>query len=264
MNMKPPDLLSSSRFSIEIHATRGSAGASAAARAAEILRCALRERGEARAIVASAPSQDELLAGLASAPDIDWGKITIFHMDEYEGLPESHPATFRAYQRRNFLSKITPRVFHGICGESPDLDAECARYAALLAEAPIDLLCMGIGENGHIAFNDPPVADFCDPLDARVVELDEACRRQQVNDGCFPDMESVPARAVTLTCPALMRAAHAVCIVPGPRKAKAVRDALLGPVSEACPASILRAHPDAYVYLDTGSASGLGNLLRSC
>ncbi len=214
--------------------------------------------------MASAPSQDELLASLASAPDIDWGKITIFHMDEYEGLPESHPATFRAYQKRNFLSKITPRAFHGIRGELPDLNAECTRYAALLAEAPIDLLCMGIGENGHIAFNDPPVADFCDRLDAKVVDLDAACRQQQVNDGCFPEIESVPARAITLTCPALMRAAHAVCIAPGPRKAKAVRDTLLGPVSEACPASILRTHPDAHLYLDTGSASGLGNFLRSC
>lgn len=161
-----------------------------------------------------------------------------------EGLPESHPATFRAYQRRHFLKKITPCAFHGIRGESPDLDAECARYAGLLAEAPIDLVCMGIGENGHIAFNDPPVADFSDPQDAKVVELDKDCRRQQVNDGCFPDIGSVPGRAITLTCPALMRAAHAVCIVPEARKARAVRD--------------------AHVYLDRASASGLGNLLRPC
>lgn len=214
--------------------------------------------------MASAPSQDELLAGLAAAPGIDWGKVTIFHMDEYEGLPEAHPATFRAYQKRNFLSKITPRVFHGIAGESQDLDAECARYADLLSSAPIDLVCMGIGENGHIAFNDPPVADFRDPLDVKVVALDKACRRQQVNDGCFPDMDSVPQRAITLTCPALMRAAHVVCIVPGPRKAASVRDTVLGPVSEACPASILRAHPDACVFLDSGSATEIANLLQSC
>lgn len=264
MNTKPTDLLSLASFSIEVHKARESAGASAASRAAEILRCALRERGEARVIVASAPSQDELLSGLASASGIDWGQITIFHMDEYEGLPESHPATFRAYQRRHFLSKITPRAFHAIGGESADLVAECARYAALLAEAPIDLVCMGIGENGHIAFNDPPVANFSDPQDAKVVELDEDCRRQQVNDGCFQDIVSVPKRAITLTCPALMRAAHAVCIVPGARKARAVRDAILGPVSHACPASILRAHPDARIYLDAGSASGLGNFLRPC
>lgn len=245
------------QLEIEIHPNRAAMGHAAAIHAADILRHALRERGAARMIVASAPSQDELVAGLAKAEDIDWSKVTIFHMDEYVGLPAHHPATFRAYQRTHLLSAITPATFHGICGEASDPEAECVRYAALLAEKPIDLVCMGIGENGHIAFNDPPVADFYDPKLVKVVELDDACRQQQVNDGCFPDFHSVPTHAISLTCPALMSASAAVCVVPGPRKAEAIRATLEDPITTACPASILRQHANAVLYLDRDSASKL-------
>ena len=244
-------------LNVEIHPDRATMGAAAATRAAAVLREALARQGQARLIVASAPSQDELIASLANAPDLDWSRITIFHMDEYVGLPAGHPATFRAYQESHLLALIKPAAFHGIRGESLDSAAEAARYAALLAEAPIDLVCMGIGENGHIAFNDPPVADFEDHQAVKLVTLDETCRQQQVNDGCFPDLAAVPTEALTLTCPALMSGQALVCVVPGPRKTAAVRSTLLDPLSTACPATILRRHPDAVLYLDPGSATAL-------
>jgi len=240
---------------VEIHGDRAAMGAAAATHAARILRRAIEENGRARIIVASAPSQDELLDGLTGAPGIDWPRVTVFHMDEYVGLPPGDPATFRAYQQKHLLSKVTPAAFHGIRGESADPAAECARYGALIAEFPIDLVCMGIGENGHIAFNDPPVADFQDPLVAKVVELDELCRRQQVNDGCFPEFDSVPRHAITLTCPTLMSGKSIVCVVPGLRKADAVAATLGEAISEACPATVLRRHPAAVLFLDEDSAA---------
>lgn len=245
------------RLNIEIHPDRASMGRAAAERAAAILRGALARQSRARIIVASAPSQQELIASLTAAPDLDWSRITVFHMDEYVGLPAGHPATFRAWQQINLLSQVQPAAFHGIRGESADLEAEIQRYTALLEQASIDLVCMGIGENGHIAFNDPPVADFNDPFLIKPVELDDACRQQQVNDACFPDFASVPTHALTLTCPALMSGRAIVCVVPGPRKAAAVKTTLEGPVSTACPATVLRQHPDAVLYLDADSARSL-------
>ena len=230
-------------------------GAAAAERSAAILRQTIADKGSARIVLASAPSQDELLANFTAAENIDWGRVTIFHMDEYFGLNENHAASFRKYQTRHVLSRVQPLAFHGIRGEDLDPNAECQRYSLLLSEAPIDLVCMGIGENGHIAFNDPPVANFHDTLSVKVVDLDDACRRQQVNDGCFPDFDSVPRKAITLTCPMLMSAAHVVCVVPGPRKAQAVAATLGQSIGEACPATILRRHPDATLYLDRESAA---------
>ncbi len=244
-------------LNVEIHPDRATMGRAAAQRAAAILRKALANQGRARIIVASAPSQQELIASLTSIPDLDWSRITVFHMDEYAGLPAGHPATFRAWQQEHLLSRVQPACFHGIRGESGDLDSEILRYATLLQEEPVDLVCMGIGENGHIAFNDPPVADFNDPWLIKKVELDGACRQQQVNDGCFPDPASVPTHALTLTCPALMSGRAIVCVVPGPRKAAAVKATLEGPVSASCPATVLRQHPDAVLYLDADSASHL-------
>ncbi len=249
--------LTADSLSVEIHPDRTAMGTAAAARAAALLRAALVSKGAARIIVASAPSQTELIAALAAAPDLDWSLITIFHMDEYTGLPAGHPASFRAWQEQHLLTHIRPAAFHGIRGEHPDPAAEAARYSALLKEAPIDLVCLGIGENGHIAFNDPPVADFNDLLTVKLVDLDPACRAQQVNDGCFPDLASVPRQALTLTCPTLFSGKSLVCVVPGERKAEAVRATLNDPVSPACPATILRRHPDAVLYLDAASASGL-------
>ena len=241
-----------------VHPNRAEMGAAAGHAAAKILRDTLFLKGSARIIVASAPSQDETLAQLAQEPRIDWSKVTVFHMDEYVGLSDSHPASFRAYQKKHFLSKVTPKAFHGIQAESDDLAQEVARYTALMTESPIDLVCMGIGENGHIAFNDPPVADFDDPQTIKVVELDEACRQQQVNDGCFPDFDSVPTHALSLTCPALMAGKHLVITVPGKLKANAVKETLTGPISTACPASILRTHSSAELHLDTDSYQLVG------
>jgi glucosamine-6-phosphate deaminase len=247
------------RLQVHVFPDRAAMGAAAAQRAAEILRLALRQHGAARIIVASAPSQDELIAGLAAAPGIAWSRVTIFHMDEYVGLPATHPASFRLYQQTHLLSRVTPAAFQGIRGESADPEAECARYSAWLTMEPIDLVCLGIGENGHIAFNDPPVADFADPRVAKVVTLDEVCRQQQVNDGCFPNLAAVPRRAITLTCPALMSGRALVCVVPGPRKAAAVAAALGGEIASACPASILRRHPAAELFVDAPAAANISS-----
>jgi glucosamine-6-phosphate deaminase len=233
---------------------RARLGKLAAERAAARLRAAVAARGAARVILASAPSQNELLEALITS-GVDWSRVSIFHMDEYVGLSADHPATFRAYQREHVLTRVKPAAFHGIQGEAADSAAECARYAALLREAPIDLVCLGIGENGHLAFNDPPVADFGDPAWVKPVELDQLCRQQQVNDGCFPTLDAVPRTALTLTIPALLSARAIVGAVPGPRKAHAVREALRGPISPACPASILRKHSNAALYLDRESAA---------
>ncbi len=232
-------------------------GCAAGGHAARAISAAIAANGAARIILASAPSQDETLNALTAA-SLDWSRVTIFHMDEYLGLPADHPQTFRAYQRARVLSRITPAAFHGIAGETADPAGECARYSALLCAGPIDVCCLGIGENGHIAFNDPPVADFGDAVLVKPVELDAPCRRQQVNDGCFPTLEAVPTHALTLTIPALMRSRTLVCSVPGPRKAAAVRATVCDAIATACPATIMRRHADATLYLDADSAAGLG------
>ena len=255
----PPQRFTADLLMVEVHADRATMGTAAAERAASVLRDALARQGQARIIVASAPSQNELIARLAAAPGLDWSKVTVFHMDEYAGLRAGHPATFRAYQEAHLLSWVKPAAFHGIRGESTDAPAECARYAALLQEAPIDLVCMGIGENGHIAFNDPPVADFEDAAWIKPVALEETCRLQQVHDGCFPDIASVPRYALTLTCPALMSGKAIVCVVPGTRKAHAVQATVQHPISTDCPATILRRHPDAVLYLDPDASRLLHN-----
>jgi glucosamine-6-phosphate deaminase len=241
---------------VQVFPTRAEMGKAAGEHAARAIRAAIEKNGQARVILASAPSQDETLATLVAA-SIDWSRVRIFHMDEYLGLPADHPQTFRAYQRARVLSHIRPMTFHGIAGERNDAAEECARYARLLDEAPIDVCCLGIGENGHLAFNDPPVADFDDPALVKVVELDLPCRQQQVNDGCFPTLDAVPTHAITLTIPALMSAGTLVCTVPGPRKAAAVRATVQDPLSTACPATILRRHDDATLYIDQAAAAGL-------
>jgi len=238
-----------------IFPTRAEMGAAAAARVAEIITQAIAARGEARVIFACAPSQDEFLEALITKP-LDWSKVTAFHMDEYVGFTAARPESFRHYLRTHLLDRLaTPPRFEPIGAEATDLDAECRRYTALLDERPLDLTCLGIGENGHLAFNDPPVADFHDPHRIKIVELDEACRIQQVNDGCYPDLAAVPTHALSLTIPALLSARYLSCVVPGPRKAAAVRASLLDPLSTACPGTILRTHPGAVLYLDADSAS---------
>jgi len=241
------------QLDVAIYETRAEAGAASAARFAERLNRVIQNEGKAAVIFASAPSQNEFTAALRVA-DIDWTRVTAFHMDEYAGLTADHPASFRRYIREHLLDHVAIAAFHELRGEAADPEAECERYAALLAEAPPALAAMGIGENGHLAFMDPPVCDFNDPRAVKVVELDEVCRMQQVHDGCFAALDDVPTHALSLTVPVFMRTPHAVVTVPGPTKRAAVRDAVQGPVTTACPASILRRHPGAALFLDKESA----------
>jgi glucosamine-6-phosphate deaminase len=224
----------------------------AAAGIADTLRRLLATQPALRMIFASAPSQADTLAALRRAPGIDWARVTAFHMDEYIGLPPGASQRFAVWLDAHVFTRLPLAAVHRIVPE-PDPAAAIARYAQLLAEAPIDVVCLGIGVNGHLAFNDPPVADFADPLDVKQVELDAACRQQQVDDGCFASLAEVPRRAVTLTIPLLMRGRHLFCVVPGRGKRQAVAAALTGPIAPACPASILRTHPDCTLYLDPES-----------
>jgi glucosamine-6-phosphate deaminase len=243
---------------VRVFPTQPELAAAAAALAAECLRAAIEQRGTARAILASATSQIQFLAALVTAPGVDWSRVTLFHMDEYLGVGADHPASFRRFLRERVHARLPVREFHYLAGDAPEPLKEIARYTGLLRAAPLDLCCLGIGENGHVAFNDPPVADFDDPHDVKLVQLDEACRRQQVGEGCFPMLDAVPRYAYTLTVPALCRASRLVCVVPERRKAEAVRATLRDPVSTACPASMLRRQPHATLFLDADSASLLG------
>lgn len=240
---------------IEIHPDRAAAGAAAAAEVADTIRAAQRETGGVRVLFASAPSQDEMLAALTEAPDIDWPMVTAFQLDEYLGIALDDARGFGHYLDHH-LAKFVPlgRV-HYIDGLA-DPGAECRRYAATLARAPIDVCCLGIGENGHLAFNDPPAARFDDPEPMRVVELSVASRRQQVHDGLWPALPVVPRRALTLTIPTLLAAQRIVCTVPGRAKRAALRRALHGPIDAACPASVLRTHPDAVLITDADAWPG--------
>jgi glucosamine-6-phosphate deaminase len=228
--------------------------ASAAAdRAAGILLHAVRTRGVAHAMFATGNSQIDFVGDLVSRTDVPWSDTVIFHMDEYVGVGPDHPAGFRRWIRERIAAPARPRAAHYFDGLAPP-DQECARYAGLLTEYPLDLCCLGIGENGHLAFNDPPVADFADPRDVKVVELEAACRRQQVNEGHFPGLHDVPTHAITVTIPALLRAGRVLAIVPEARKAVPVAAALTGPVTTVCPASALRTISRATVYLEPDSA----------
>ena len=233
----------------------------AAAYAAEGLRDALAARGAARILVPAGASQFDFMRALTAAPGIDWTRVTGFHLDEYVGLPVTHRASFRAYLRERFVAAVPAPLkgFHEIDGESPDPAAECRRLEALITAAPIDVACVGIGENGHLAFNDPP-ADFETRAAYRVVSLDEACRRQQVGEGWFAALEEVPQQAITVSVPQLLKSRRIVCTVPDARKAPAVRNALEGPVTNLCPASVLQTHAACTVFLDPASA---GNIRRS-
>ena len=227
----------------------------AAVEAHRTLAEALKARGRARVILACAASQVRFLRVLTGLRGVDWSRVTLFHMDEYLGVRSDHPASFRKFVRDHVLARVTPQVFHELTGDAAEPRAECARYARLLGEEPVDLCCLGIGEKGHVAFNDPPVADFADPLRVKIVALDEACRRQQVGEGAFPDFASVPTQALTLTVPALCAARRMICVVPESRKAQAVHDALRGPLATSCPASVLRQQAHCTLFLDADSAA---------
>ncbi len=240
---------------LRVYGNRGAMGEAAAADCAAALRSRIASSGSARAIFAAAPSQNELLAGLAAAPGIQWDRVTALHMDEYIGLDAGATQSFALFLKDRLFGRLPLRSAHYLCPDPAAPWEEARRYSALIAEEPIDIVCLGVGENGHVAFNDPP-ADLKDPLLVREVELDAACRRQQVNDGCFPSLEVVPRRALTLTVPALMGGGRLFCVVPGQSKAAAVKAMLRGPIDGSCPASALRMHPSCILYLDRDSAAG--------
>jgi len=229
----------------------------AAAKAAETIQEVIARRGAARIVVATGNSQLAMMDRLVRLPGVEWSAVDAFHMDEYIGIPASHLASFRLWLKSRFADIVKPRSMHYLNGDAADLQQEILRYTSLLKEQPVDLAFVGIGENGHIAFNDPGVADFNDPATVKRVVLDETCRRQQVGEGHFPNVAAVPGAALTLACPALLSAQTLVCSVPDRRKAEAVKAALEGEISTTCPASILRTHARAFLYLDLDSASGL-------
>ena len=244
------------KLPVRIYDTRRNMGEAAAADVAACIRELLAVKQEIYMIFAAAPSQNEFLAALAATPGIEWNRIHALHMDEYVGLPADAPQGFGNFLRAAIFGQV-PFASVDYIGTESDPDETCRRYAALLQGIQVDIVCMGIGENGHIAFNDPPVADFNDPLTIKKVALDETCRLQQVHDGCFARIEEVPRYAVTLTVPTMFRARYIFCIVPAPTKANAVRATVCGPVSEQCPASILRTHEHAILYTDSDSAAAL-------
>ena len=243
------------KMQVYVFASGQELGTAAAEHTARILTRAVEEHGSARVIVATGNSQLAFVDALRERAEIPWQAITAFHMDEYAGMTDDHPASFRRWIRERIEEPLRPKEVHYLAGDAVDLAAECRRYEALLRAAPIDLVCMGIGENGHIAFNDPPVADFHDPVWVKIVELDEACRRQQVGEGHFAGLDDVPTHALSLTVPALLAPRALQVVVPEQRKAEAVRKTIGGPISTACPASILREQGHATLFLDSESAS---------
>jgi glucosamine-6-phosphate deaminase len=242
-------------LTVQVYDRHESMAVAAAHAAASLIQEALAARGRAFVVFASAASQVRFLAALAEETRVDWSRVVAFHMDEYLGIAEDHPASFRRFLRERVEVPLRPKLFHYLRGEADEPLKECERYAGLLRAQPVDVCCLGIGENGHLAFNDPHVAEFHDPRLVKIVRLDEACRRQQVGEGAFPDFASVPQFAYTLTIPALTGARKLVCVVPEKRKAEAVRRALRGLISPSCPASILRRAAHATIYLDGDSAS---------
>ncbi len=241
---------------VAIYDSAHEAGAAAASQSAKLIQAAIAKRNSARVIGATGNSQIPLVNALVEEP-IDWQAVEFFHMDEYAGMKADHPSSFRRWIKIRVEDRVHPRLTHYMQGDAADLNAEITRYSRLLEAAPIDLAFVGFGENGHIAFNDPPVADFNDPAMIKVITLDEACRKQQFGEGHFAAITSVPEKAMTITCPGLFRAESWVCCVPEERKAEAVRNALEGPISEKCPASLVRRHPNTFIYLDADSASRL-------
>ncbi len=260
------------KLDIRIYTDRAEMGQAAAAVAAEKIISLINSKGEINMVFAAAPSQNEFLDSLISNTDICWSKINAFHLDEYIGLDSEAPQGFGNFLREKLFGKVNFNSVNYLNGSNVDgrdtgknpesakttdnsKPTECERYSGLLKQHSLDIACIGIGENGHLAFNDPPVADFKDKSLVKVVELDEVCRKQQVNDGCFAALDLVPTHALTLTIPAIMSADYIYCMVPGKTKAEAVHRTVNGPVSEECPASILRNHQNAQLFLDTDSAA---------
>jgi glucosamine-6-phosphate deaminase len=245
---------------LSVHADRAALGRTVAADAAEVIRRAIHDRGQITLVVATGSSQFEVLAELAADPAIPWERVTLFHLDEYVGLPPEHPASFRRYLRERFVARLPtpPTAFHELDGEA-EPHAECKRLAALVPGGTFDVALVGIGENGHLAFNDPP-ADFDTTAPYLVVTLDEPCRRQQVGEGWFATLADVPTHAISMSVQRILPSRTIFCSVPDSRKAEAVQATVEGPITPAVPASILQQHPRCFLQLDREAAS----LLRPC
>lgn len=245
------------KLKVKIYETRQAMGEGAAKEAAAKIKELIDKKGEINVVFAAAPSQNEFLASLINDKEIEWSKINAFHMDEYVGISKDAPQAFSNFLKDKIFSKVPFKSVNYIDVTAEDPEKECERYAALLTANPIDIIFMGIGENGHIAFNDPPVADFNDKKVVKVVELDQKCRQQQVNDGCFATIDDVPKYALTLTIPTLMSGDYIFCMVPGETKTEAVTNTVNGEISTACPATILRTHDNAILYVDKDSGRGI-------
>lgn len=242
-------------LTVNIYSTRDEMGKAAASDVKACILSLLEKKETINMIFAAAPSQNEVLAALANDSEIPWNRVNAFHMDEYIGLPADAPQGFGNFLKDHIFGIADFKSVNYINISAPDAEEECRRYSELLAKYPTDIVVMGIGENGHIAFNDPPVADFNDPKAVKPVQLDEICRNQQVNDGCFAHIDQVPKTAITLTVPTLTSGDHLFCIVPAATKAKAVKATVCGEIGEHCPATALRRHKSAVLYLDGDSSS---------
>lgn len=243
---------------ISVYHDPQSMGKAAADFVAKILNKTIAEKAGANLILATGASQFSFLEVLKERA-IDWQKITVFHLDEYKGISDRHPASFRKYLKERILDEVAPKKIHFLNGDADNLEKEMNNYAKQLKKHPIDIACIGIGENGHIAFNDPPVADFEDPKWVKLVTLDEDCRNQQLGEGWFPTFEDVPKEALTLTIPAIMHSKTISCVVPDKRKSNAVYNTLYAEISTKCPATILRTHTNTSLFLDQASASRIEN-----
>ncbi|MGI6671391.1 MAG: glucosamine-6-phosphate deaminase [Christensenellales bacterium] len=239
------------QLTVRVYPTRLDMGQAAAQDGLAKLRTLLKQKEQVNVVFAAAPSQSEMLETLTAAQDIDWQRVHAFHMDNYIGLPQEAPQQFSTFLKDRLFNKLPFGAVH-LMGNTP---ADAENYAQLLREHPLDICFLGIGENGHIAFNDPGVADFDDPYLVKMVELDEVCRNQQVNDGCFETLAQVPTHALTMTIPAMVAAKHMICTVPGKSKAWAVREMLTQVPSSQLPATVLRRHTDSVLYIDQDAAA---------
>lgn len=240
---------------VKVFENRTAMGADAAKDIAERLKALLAQKDEVNVIFAAAPSQNDVLAALVADSSVEWNRVNAYHMDEYIGLSKDAPQGFGNFLKAHIFGLLPFKSVNYIDITATDPDAEAARYSKILQDNPTDVVVMGIGENGHIAFNDPPVADFKDGKAIKPVKLDEVCRQQQVNDGCFATLDDVPTHALTLTVPTLVKAPYLFCIVPAASKANAVKETLYGSIDEHCPASILRLQENAVLYLDEKSSA---------
>ena len=252
--MDPIHVFKADQLNVRIYKDDKEMGKAAAEFTEEVLQNVLQSKRQANIIIATGASQFTFYEALKELKGIEWGKVTVFHLDEYLGMSDRHPASFRKYLKERILDDVQPGKIHLLNGDAPDPEKEVERYEYLLKEVDIDLACIGIGENGHIAFNDPPVADFRDPKMVKVVKLDKECRQQQLGEGWFPTLEDVPSHALSLTVPAIMRSKTISCVVPDKRKSQAVYDTIYKDISVKCPATVLRTHPDCTLFVDKNAA----------